>query len=258
MKRILIEDINIEEVKDFQNKYYYGNLEPEFDFQKYFIDPLSKVDKGFFEDVYNNFDGKSGSQHALLMTELGEFSCAYIDFKNAGDIFYEHGCISEHEEFKEESNISYELKKVARKLACKDHVREEIADVLMLLYQFAILEKIDLKNKLLDLNLEEKHNLKADIVFDKLLYSVSSFDHQLNRQARGREDYSHEQKIEKLCDAIVCANKLSYLFDCESKVEAVNKYEYVFDENAKSVQEWFDYKVERTSLRMEEIINKQK
>lgn len=256
MKKILLyEDIKKEDAKEFLDKFYYNNDNSSlvFDFNSHFIDPMKNADKAFFEEVYKHFDGEKGSQHTLLMTELGELSCAFIDYQERADIFSpEYDKISEYEQFDEEENVSIEMKNAAKKLAYQDHIREEIADVLMLLYQYAVREKVDYKKSLSHINSFDLKKITQQSAFNDVLYKVSCFDHQLNRKERGRADYSAEQTKRLLISAILNANILGFIFDNINRFEPISQYEYVYDEKAKSVQEWFDFKVERTKKRMKE------
>lgn len=248
MKKIVLEG-SIRDHDLFVRDYYFGQKTPEFSIEDYFVNPLQKGSKKFFQDVYDTFDGKSGTQHALLMTELGELNCAYIDMKNAGDLLYDSYTVSDHEKFEGVDSVPLEYSMAARKLAAEDHVREEVADVLMLLYQFAVLSEIDVASIPIK-KLDTKMSLQD--VMEKLTGSISSFDHQLNRQARGREDFSPEQTRQHLINAISYANLFAFHMDNKSKIQPINRQEYVLDDKAKGVQQWFDYKVERTQQRMDD------
>ena len=241
MRKIILNEVDDKIL--FLGKYYYRNALAEYNAEGYFINPLNKGSKKFFQDVYDTFNGKKGTQHSLLMTELGELNCAYIDLKNSENILYDDYSPSDHENFDSSDNIPLDLKMVARKLATEDHVREEVADVLMLLYQFAIRAGIDTTSVSLK---EQNKSMDLQTAIETLTYNVSCFDHQLNRQERGRADFSPEKATQYLISAITYANLVAFKMDNETRSKPVNKNEYVLDDKAKNVQQWFDFKVDRT------------
>ncbi len=256
MKRIFLEDL--ENVKEFQNLHYYGGFETSFDLSEYYIDPLRKGSKEFFSNVYKTFDGEKGTQHALLMTELGELNCAFIDLKNSHNILFDDNIDLDINLFANEDNVSQDAFRVGLELYNENHIREEIADVLMLLYQFSILNDVDYKVKFKDAKNINLKDLDINIIMQELIYNISRFDHQLNRKQRQRVDFSDAKLVEYLQKSIGFANLMGYYMDSLDKIKPVSKYEFVENDEAKSVQDWFDYKVERTGKRMEEELNNPK
>ena len=49
-----------------------------------------------------------------------------------------------------------------------------------------------------------------------------------------------------MISAITYANLVAFKMDNETRIKPVNKNEYVLDDKAKNVQQWFDFKVDRT------------
>lgn len=224
------------------------------DFENYFVNPLSKGSKEFFKEVYEVFDGESGTQNELLMAELGELFDAMSDLDNLGKAGTVVEKLSDYGKFTDGHLHELGENALAAKLECENHIREEVADVLMLLYQTAILQDLDFTGYI-D-SRKSQVNIKAEDLkssAQKLFENVHKFYHQLNREKRGRTDYAADEKWHLLLESIFDANMVAYFADKLDKIKKYNKFEFVIDENANSVQNWFDFKVERTAQRAKDV-----
>ena len=226
----------------------------DIDFQTYLVNPLKNGSKQIYQKIYDVFDGKSGTQNEMLMAETGELFEALEDLKDLN----KNGVIVDNVDGygKFTDGLSHELGEnvLSAQLQCENHIREEVADVLMLLYQSAILQDIDFAHYIserksqVDIKLE---NLESSA--QKLFENVHRYYHQINKQNRGRPDYNQEQKFQFLLESIFYANLVAYLADNQDKIKQYNKHEFIIDENASSVQDWFDFKVQRTSERADKV-----
>lgn len=251
MRKIEIDAKNLS--IEFLNKNY-PNLFFDKEFDSYFVDPMQRGSKEFFQSVYDAFDGKSGTQNEMLMTETGEL------FEALGDLddLSQNGVVVDkaigYGKFTD--GLPHELGEnvLCAKLECENHIREEVADVLMLLYQSATLQGLDFARYVSDRKSQvniSRESLKTSA--QSLFENVHKYYHQINKQNRGRVDFDQNKKSQLLLESIFYANMVAYFADSLEKIKRYGKYEFVIDENASSVQDWFDFKVQRTSERADRV-----